>query len=290
MSSRKKLQRVKEVSTGPRPFFGFAFHPNVSNIGRKMFLIPAFGQISRPNSRIYLANQLTVWLWTNFKHNFAFRLMTETNSPTMASTEEIKPAEVSSSLVEPVEKLSSATVDAADATPLAASTTEIENKKYQSLDPRNVVVERIAWGIFAIVILSLAVGGSVISIFADWPPTKLHWLILAGVFVVIGLMFWAVYSLPAAAHRHASWRIDEAGLDIRRGILWRREITIPRARVQHTDVRQGPLERRYRIASLVIHTAGTHAASITLSGLAVPDAHWLRDVLISEVKASGDAV
>ncbi len=165
-----------------------------------------------------------------------------------------------------------------------------EIKKYQALDPRYIIVERISWGIFGGVILSVAIGGSLISIFADWPPTKLHWLILAGVFVVIGLMFWAVYSLPAAAHRHASWRIDESGLDIRRGILWRREITIPRARVQHTDVRQGPLERRYRIASLVIHTAGTHAASITLSGLAVPDAHWLRDVLISEVKASGDAV
>ena len=171
-----------------------------------------------------------------------------------------------------------------------ASSTQSEPKKYQSLDPRSITVERIAWGIFGFMILSLAVVGSVISIFAAWPPNLIHRFILVGVFVIFGLMVWAIYVLTAAAHRHASWRIDESGLEIRRGIFWRREITIPRARVQHTDVRQGPLERRYGIASLVVHTAGTHAASITLSGLAVPIAHWLRDILISELKASGDAV
>jgi membrane protein YdbS with pleckstrin-like domain len=79
-------------------------------------------------------------------------------------------------------------------------------------------------------------------------------------------------------------------LEIRRGIFWRREITIPRARVQHTDVRQGPLQRQYGVAKLVIHTAGTEAASIELNGLSLPIAKWLRDALIGELKGKSDAV
>jgi hypothetical protein len=50
------------------------------------------------------------------------------------------------------------------------------------------------------------------------------------------------------------------------------------------------LQRQYGIAKLVIHTAGTEAASIELNGLAEPTAKWLRDVLIIEVQGKHDAV
>lgn len=124
----------------------------------------------------------------------------------------------------------------------------------------------------------------------SWPPKSSHWLGLLAVASGIGMLFWAMFTLPRIAFRFASWRLDVGGLEIRRGIFWRREITIPRARVQHTDVRQGPLQRQYGIAKLVIHTAGTEAASIELNGLALPTAQWLRDTLILELQGKSDAV
>lgn len=162
--------------------------------------------------------------------------------------------------------------------------------RYQSLDPRHVTVEQITGGIFSICATGFTAFGFGIWLLASWPPNIYFWLGLGAAVLALSLLFWAAFGLPRVEHRHASWRVDESGLEIRRGIFWRREITIPRARVQHTDVRQGPLQRHYGIAKLVIHTAGTEAASIELNGLAAPTAQWLRDALINEVQGKHDAV
>jgi membrane protein YdbS with pleckstrin-like domain len=61
--------------------------------------------------------------------------------------------------------------------------------------------------------------------------------------------------------------VDEGGLRIRRGVFWRKVIWIPITRVQHTDVSQGPVQRKLGLGTLTIHTAGTAGASISLAGL-----------------------
>ena len=52
---------------------------------------------------------------------------------------------------------------------------------------------------------------------------------------------------PRVRHEHMAYRVDEMGFTIRRGVLWQSVTSIPRARVQHIDVSQGPLQRRFRI-------------------------------------------
>ena len=61
---------------------------------------------------------------------------------------------------------------------------------------------------------------------------------------------------------------------------WRSEISVPKSRVQHTDVSQGPLQRRFGLATLVLHTAGTQHAAVSLSGLSHEAALQIRDYLI----------
>ena len=46
---------------------------------------------------------------------------------------------------------------------------------------------------------------------------------------------------------------------------------VPRSRVQHTDVSQGPLERNHGLGTLVVYTAGTDHAKVELGGL---DHRW----------------
>ena len=81
-------------------------------------------------------------------------------------------------------------------------------------------------------------------------------------------------------YRYIRYRTDENGFTIRRGVLWRGVTSIPKARVQHTDVVQGPIQRRFGLARLVIHTAGTQDASVSLSGLSYEKALLIRDFLI----------
>ena len=57
-------------------------------------------------------------------------------------------------------------------------------------------------------------------------------------------------------------------------------IHVPRSRVQHTDVSQGPVERRFGLGTLVIYTAGTDHAKVDLAGLEHGVALRLRDHLL----------
>ncbi|HST46033.1 MAG TPA: PH domain-containing protein [Luteimonas sp.] len=80
-------------------------------------------------------------------------------------------------------------------------------------------------------------------------------------------------------HRYTRWLLDRDGFALRRGRLWQRETRVPATRVQHLDLRRGPLERRFGLATLVIHTAGTRDSAVHVAGLALADAERLRDHL-----------
>jgi membrane protein YdbS with pleckstrin-like domain len=111
---------------------------------------------------------------------------------------------------------------------------------------------------------------------------------VGGALIIALLVFSRSVFWPGIAFRHAWWRADERGLRIRRGVIWRTEIFVPKSRVQHTDVSRGPIERGFGLAKLIMHTAGTHDASVVLEGLAEEDAFALRDFLIDV--DGGDAV
>lgn len=88
------------------------------------------------------------------------------------------------------------------------------------------------------------------------------------------------YRWPVLEYRHSRYRIDEQLIEIETGVLWRTSIAVPRSRVQHLDVTQGPLQRRYGLGVLSIYTAGTEHSLVTLPGLAYEIAHRLRDRLL----------
>lgn len=97
---------------------------------------------------------------------------------------------------------------------------------------------------------------------------------VAAVGVAVG-WYW-----PAARYRRLTYRIDPIGLTIDDGVWWRRQTSLPRVRIQHSDVSQGPLQRRYGIATLKLYTAGSRYTKVELEGLRHEDALALRDRLV----------
>lgn len=159
----------------------------------------------------------------------------------------------------------------------------------RAVDPRSVPHARVV-GFATIAPASLV---PLVGITLGWGlggiPGVVYVPLLAGwALLLVAALVWA-YRWPDLYHRHLRYRVDEAGLRIRRGVLWRKVISIPTSRVQHTDVSQGPLQRRYEIASLTVYTAGTEGASIELSGLEQTVARRLRDHLLPEHLDDDDA-
>ena len=147
------------------------------------------------------------------------------------------------------------------------------------LDPGFVAAERVGWWIAAAVVCGTSLFALLALLFLTWPPGWLLILVAAWGVLATG-MLWATLSWPQIVYRHTSYLVTPQGLEIRRGVVWRTVITLPKTRTQHTDVLQGPLQRHYGIATLTTHTAGTENAAVTLAGLSYDKAQRIRDYLI----------
>lgn len=86
------------------------------------------------------------------------------------------------------------------------------------------------------------------------------------------------------------WRLDRDGLGLRRDLWWQQETRVPVSRVQHLDVRRGPLQRRAGLATLVVHTAGSRFSAVVVAGLDHHDAEHLRDTLARQLDQDADAL
>lgn len=100
--------------------------------------------------------------------------------------------------------------------------------------------------------------------------------------VLIALAF--IIRLPARRFHARGYAMSTDRLRVARGILFRRDTVVPFGRVQHIDVNQGPLDRFFGIATLTLHTAGSHNASVHLPGLGEPLARDMREEIRSHIK------
>lgn len=164
--------------------------------------------------------------------------------------------------------------------PPAPTEPSIADGVERPLDPRAIALNQtVGW--MTTGALSLAVLVALVLIFQAEPPAWLRTflaLLWLGGTVALG---WLAHRWPTIEHRHASYKVDPQGIEIRKGVVWRKVINVPRSRVQHTDVSQGPLERRYGLGTLVIYTAGTDHARVDLSGLDHGTALLIRDHLLA---------
>jgi membrane protein YdbS with pleckstrin-like domain len=125
--------------------------------------------------------------------------------------------------------------------------------------------------------LPFVVGAMVLE-FADALPRGAF---LAPVLLAV---LYLVVRVPLRRYQARGYQLGADRLRVVRGLLFRSDTVVPFGRVQHIDVHQGPLERAYGLATLVLHTAGTHNASVALPGLAHADAMAMREDIRVHVK------
>ncbi|WP_327051770.1 PH domain-containing protein [Halomicrococcus gelatinilyticus] len=98
----------------------------------------------------------------------------------------------------------------------------------------------------------------------------------------------AVGGVGLAFLRYRVWRyeVQEDALYLERGVVKRVESSVPYVRVQHVDTQHGPVERAFGLASVVVYTAGSRGADVTVPGLPPDRARALRDRLRTLATAS----
>lgn len=157
----------------------------------------------------------------------------------------------------------------------------------RQLDPRWITVQRIHGAVFLLILAAISFVG-VISLWVASRTFLLGLVLLPLWLVAIGALAWHLQRWPAIVFRHTFYRVDDAGLEIQRGVYWRTLTNVPRSRIQHTDVSQGPLERKHGLGTLVVYTAGTQHSEVKLPGLEFSTAQRIRAHLLPGDQ--GDAV
>ena len=161
--------------------------------------------------------------------------------------------------------------------PTAASTLPLM-PDWQTLPPaaaRLLTISGAIWG------LLLGVGAN----FLAW-PLRVKWSLLSPAASLVAgavlLLVFAAFGAWLGFRRWQSsrWKLDDTGLHVKRGRLWRKEILVPRSRVQHLDIERGPIERHFGLATLIVHTAGTRLHALRQSGFDDADAVALRNALV----------
>lgn len=154
------------------------------------------------------------------------------------------------------------------------------------LDPGSVVVARLAAAIAAAVVsLPLLVAAVAAAVAVPLGVAGTFGILAAWAAASALLGVWC-YAWPGVRYRRLRYRLDPQGFTIRRGVVWRSVTSVPKSRVQHTDVSQGPLQRAFDLATLVVHTAGTQDSSVSLGGLRHAEALRIRDYLIDAGRAA----
>jgi membrane protein YdbS with pleckstrin-like domain len=153
-------------------------------------------------------------------------------------------------------------------------TDQYEERALTPLDPAHIKMLRLQAAIAAV---PFAIGSLVLE--------SANLLPMGAFFVPFVLAAaWLIVRVPLRRHAARGYDLGADRLRVVRGLLFRSDTVVPFGRVQHIDVTQGPLERMFGLATLVVHTAGTHNASVALPGLAQADAASMRESIRAHIK------
>ena len=113
-------------------------------------------------------------------------------------------------------------------------------------------------------------------------PFEIGGAVFVGLFV-LGMIWVAL--------RYRAWvyQIQGNSLYLERGVVTHRRTHVPYVRIQHVDTSRGPLERWLGLSTLVVYTAGSRGADVSIPGLLPEESRDLQQrVKQLAIEAEGD--
>jgi len=123
----------------------------------------------------------------------------------------------------------------------------------QRISKKALKIWRITGGLESVLYIAIPFGFYFIKDFFQW-PSWIVWILLTFVFIISVIK---IIVIPTIRWKRWSYEVHDSEVDLQFGIFIVRRVLIPMIRVQHVDTRQGPLLRKYKLATVTITTAAT---------------------------------
>lgn len=127
------------------------------------------------------------------------------------------------------------------------------------VEPKNKIstkalkVWRVVGSLYSSILFLITIAVGVLTYVFDWN----YWIFISLAIVMILTPYLAVYLFPGITWRRWRYEVRDTEIEIQRGIFIIKRTLIPMVRVQHVETKQGPLLRKYDLASVEISTAAT---------------------------------
>lgn len=114
-------------------------------------------------------------------------------------------------------------------------------------------VWRITGALNSLIALLICGGAVALSIIFEWPS----WVIAIAVILLLMEAYFFIYLFPQIKWKRWRYEVREQEIELQQGIFIIKRTLIPMIRVQHVDTRQGPILRKYNLATVTVSTAAT---------------------------------
>ncbi|SLM92031.1 PH domain-containing protein [Brachybacterium nesterenkovii] len=176
-----------------------------------------------------------------------------------------------STIPDPLGGDAAAPAPAAPAPDTPAPAVRLGAEGLKPVSPRLIPARRLAAAIPCAILLAAAVGCVVVGVLAD-----LWWMHLIALLPLVIAAQWIL--LTGRRVRAIGYLDREDDLVVAKGLMLRSVTVTPYGRVQSVEVSEGPIQRRFGLASLSLSTAAT-AADADIPGLPREEAERLRALL-----------
>jgi len=142
---------------------------------------------------------------------------------------------------------------------------------------------KITAALYVTVLWLLTIAGVVLFFVFDLPL----WYIILAIIICLLSTYIIVFLIPKLRWRRWRYELFEQEIYIQHGILIMSRTLVPMIRVQHVDTQQGPILKKFQLASVTISTAAT---THEIPALSDKDASDLRDRISALARVDEDDV
>lgn len=135
----------------------------------------------------------------------------------------------------------------------------------------------ITWGVgYSILLIAL------VCLFVFVPDFQLWWAIGSAALAFVLLVALTI----AAIHigfKNRAWALRDKDIIFKKGWLFQSTHIIPFIKIQHCEVRSGPIERKFDLASIRLMTAASGDIDISIHGLKADTAAQLKEWIMEKI-------
>lgn len=134
--------------------------------------------------------------------------------------------------------------------------------------------------------IMLILGLGFVQPFIETDTPEIYFYIAYAVlsFLLILSVIWAIIAFPKKG-----FLLRQHDLSYQSGVLQTKMTSIPKNRIQHVELRQGPVLRLLKLSKIVIYTAGGSGSDLSISGLKPSVAEQIKEDLSLSISVESNS-